>query len=99
LAKGKMGPFGVVVDQPIHKVAVPLFKIIGHKVKIHVHKFLLDSAVKALYAGIHLGASGIVPEVDDALFLASFMKVFIELAAIVGLNSFYLKGSDCLKLS
>jgi hypothetical protein len=80
--------FGVVPDKISHQI---LIEFLGFVKFIHIPKdrLILNGFVEPFHVFIHLRLSGVVKKMDDLLALNIFPKVFVELLAIIGLDTGY----------
>ena len=84
---------GIIPDEVVHKLCIEVDGFV-QDISMPVGKLLLHSAIEALQVAIGLGVAWVVEVVSQVLLTASFLEVFEEFVAVIGLHPFYLKWGD-----
>ena len=83
-AKGMVGSFGVIEEEPVSEVPVEVRQVVEEQVLVVIHELFLEGAIEAFGVGIHFRRAGVRPPVRDAAFLQALLEVAQKLRAVVG---------------
>ena len=83
-AKGMVGSFGVIEEEPVSEFPVEVRQVVEEQVLVVIHELFLEGAIEAFGVGVHFRRAGVRPPVRDAAFLQALLEVAQKLRAVVG---------------